>query len=530
MGRTHGPCRSDLRGVALTATVQVSAAPYRPVVGARTRPHRSVRLVVVLTVVAAGLRLYRLRFGYAHSVVDYDGGVYFGSSLQLVDGKLPYRDFVFVHPPVVTLLFTPVALAAKVIGTAQAMGLAKILTALAGAASVPLVGRLVRGRSPFAVTLACAVTALQGDAVASSYTLLLEPWLVLFCLIGAVLAFGGDGRARAGRPLLWAGVLFGVAAATKIWAVAPIVAVLLVCGSGRRRTYLGGVALGFLVPVLPFLLAAPGAFVHEVFTVQIFRTSGGERTLESFRLLHLFGSPAPTGAEPSAGRTALLLAVAVLLAGLSLAWLRTWRRATPLDRFGLAAAALVVAVLLVPDVFYWHYAAFSTPFLALAAAAPLAHLRSPGRRAFTALLAVAVLGLAMAITHRELRPYRMLNDHVAVDAVVREGACLVTSEASAAIAQDRYLSGDPGCPVLVDSFGTVLALTDGQAPSVAAVRDPRVRRFWLGLYRRADYLYLTRPKSPVVPNDPVLQAYLGEHFRLLPVAAGGTLYQRVDGR
>lgn len=506
-----------------------TVAPWPVELPAARRRRPSVRLVViVLTLVAAFVRLYRLRFGYAHSVADYDGGVYVASSLELVDGRLPYRDYVFVHPPVITLLFTPVALAAKVIGTAQAMGLAKILTALAGAASVPLVGRLVRERGPMVVGLACAVTALQGDAVASSYSPLLEPWLVLFCLAGTVLAFDG-GRVRAGRPLLWAGVLFGLAAATKIWAVAPIVALAVVCGR-RRRTYLGGVAAGFLVPVLPFLLAAPTAFVREVFAVQIFRTTDGPRTPESFRLLHLFGSPAPTGAEPSAGRAALLAAVAVVLAGLVLGWLRTWRRADALDRFALVASVFVVASMLVPDIFYWHYAAFATPFLALAAVAPLAHLGRRGRRVGTALLLVAVLGLASVMAHRELRSYRMLNDHVAVDAIVPPGACLVTSEASAAIAQDRYGSADPGCPVLVDSFGTVLDLTGGRAPSAAALRDPRVRRFWLALYQRADYLYLTHPRSPVVPSDARLRAYLRDHFRIVPVRTGGTLYERVDGR
>ncbi|HEV7206171.1 MAG TPA: glycosyltransferase family 87 protein [Jatrophihabitans sp.] len=478
--------------------------------------------------VAAFLRLYRLRFGYAHSVADYDGGVYLGSSLELVDGRVPYRDFVLVHPPVITLLFTPLALAAKAIGAAQAMGLAKILTALAGAASVPLVGRLVRERGPVVVGLACAVTALQGDAVASAYSPLLEPWLVLFCLVGAVLAFDG-GRVRAGRPLLWAGMFFGLAAATKIWALAPILAFVLVCGP-RRRTYLGGMAAGFLVPVLPFLLAAPRAFVHEVLTVQLLRTTDGPRTPEALRLLHMFGSPAPTGADPSVGRAALLAGVAMIVVGLALAWLRTWRRATPLDRFALVGAVLVVVSMLVPDVFYWHYAAFSTPFLVLAAVAPAAHLQRPGRRAWSAVLALAVLGLAVAMTHRDLRSYRMLNDHAAVDAVVPPGACLVSSEASAAIAQDRYGSTDPGCPVLVDPFGTVLALTGGRTPSAAALRDPRVRGFWLALYRRADYLYLTRPRSPVVPSDAVLRAYLSTHFRIVPIRSGGTLYERVDGR
>lgn len=493
----------------------------------RPRRRPSVTLViVVLTVAATALRLYRLRFGYAHGIIDYDSGVYFGSSLELVNGQLPYRDFVFVHPPVITILMTPVALLSKAIGTGQAMGIAKILTGLAGAASVPLTGWLVRRRGVLAVAVACGVVAFQGDAVASGYSLLLEPWLVLFCLLGAVLVFDGDEVAD-GRRLWWGGVLFGIACATKIWAVAPVLAVVLICLPHRRRLvrYLAGVATGFLVPVLPFLVASPGAFVHQVFTVQIFRSSDA-RTELSQRVIHLFSVAAPNGEAPSTSTAALLAGAIGFVVLLTLVWLRRVRGSTPLERFGVLAAVFVAALFLAPDTFYWHYSAFSTPFLALAATLPLSWLRPRWRRAWAALLVCCVVGLGFTIVHRDLRWYAIRDEFARVDAVVPAGACVVTSMASSTIADNRFFADRADCPVFLDSFGAVLDLTDGQSPSPAALRDPDVRRLWLRLYQRADYLYLKQRVSPTIPSDSALRAYLRDHFHVVPVDVGGRLYAR----
>src|SRR5579875_2761179 len=64
--------------------------------------------ITIATVLALGLRLYQLtRPGYLLSVTEYDDGPYFGSALRLVSGVLPYRDFLLVQPPGITLLMIP---------------------------------------------------------------------------------------------------------------------------------------------------------------------------------------------------------------------------------------------------------------------------------------------------------------------------------------------------------------------------------------------------------------------------------------
>ena len=97
-----------------------SAAASSPRLAAAGTP---VTLVIVAaTVLALGLRLYWLsRPGFLLSVNEYDDGNYFGSAVRLVHGALPYRDFLIVQPPGITLLMIPAALLSKVTGTAWGM-------------------------------------------------------------------------------------------------------------------------------------------------------------------------------------------------------------------------------------------------------------------------------------------------------------------------------------------------------------------------------------------------------------------------
>jgi hypothetical protein len=497
----------------------------------RLRPTlRTVRYVVLaITVLAAGVRLYRLAFGYGHAVVGYDDGVYLGSALEFVHGQLPYSDVVFVQPPMITWLLTPVALLAKVIGTAQAMGLAKIATGLAGAAAVPLTARLVQHRGLVPTVLACAFVAVQGDAVASAYTLLLEPWLVLLTLLGLVLIFDA-GRLRDGRALWWGGIVLGLACATKIWAFVPVLVLVAVLWPDRTRLrrYAAGVGVGFAVPVLPFALLAPGAFVHEVVVDQLLRGTGS-RTGAPFRLLHLFGPGVPNGALPTSARAALIAVAVVVAAVLGALCVRLVCAADPLERFAALAAPAVVAMLFVPSTFYWHYAAFAVPFLALVAALGPRAMPRFGRRAAVTVLCLALIGLCVALAHRDARGYHLHDEARAFDAAVPAGSCVVASMSSTTIADDRFAAGarSAHCPALLDPLGVLIA--HGGTP--AALRSQAVQAQWLAAYRQADFVYLIARDTVTVPTAGPAQRYLRAHFRVLPVAGlQGVLYRRTGGR
>ena len=69
-------------------------------------------VIILATLLAIGLRLYQLtRPQYLLGVTEYDDGTDFGSAILLVHGYLPYRDFIIVQPPGITLLMAPVAAA-----------------------------------------------------------------------------------------------------------------------------------------------------------------------------------------------------------------------------------------------------------------------------------------------------------------------------------------------------------------------------------------------------------------------------------
>lgn len=481
--------------------------------------------VLVVTVVALAVRLVRLRFGFAHQIVDFDEGVYFGSSLSLVDGRVPYRDFVFVQPPLVTVLMTPFALLAKAVGSAVALGWATVATAVAGAAAVPLAARLVWHRGARVVVPVVALIAVHGDVVASSYTLLLEPWLLLLSLAAAVLVFRGDELAD-GRRLLLGGVLLGLACATKIWGVVPLLALALVCLPDIRRLLrlAGGAVLGFAVPVLPFAVLAPGRFVDEVVIVQLTRAPQ-RRTGNDFRLLHLFGTAPPDGELPGTGRGWLLALAVVVAAGAVVVTLTTLRRAGPLARFAALVSVLVVAMLFVPGTFYWHYAGFAVPLLVIAMALPLSRLRPAAGRVWLAALLVWALLSAVALTVRTVADDGNIDEHAAFAAVVPPGACVVATMPTATVADDRYAG--PGCLQVVDPYGTVLTDTGGRQPSSRPPQGAAITARWLRAIASADFVYVDRRENRTLPAGDVTRV-LREQFRVVAQPGlSGTLYERV---
>ena len=165
------------------------------------------------------------------------------------------------------------------------LAIARILTVCADTANVVLLGVLVRHRGAFTVGVACGLYAVYPDALIAAHTFLLEPWLNLCCLAGAVLIFDGDRMAAADtRRLVLGGVAFGFAVAVKIWALLPLaLAGLLLAVTARRRRPMAalaaGAALGLGVPLLPFAVLAPGALLRDVLVGQLVRNASGGRDL-----------------------------------------------------------------------------------------------------------------------------------------------------------------------------------------------------------------------------------------------------------
>ncbi len=519
------------------------------------------------TVLGLAVRLYLLaRPGFLSSVLQYDDGVDFGAAIGLTHGFLPYRDYAFVQPPGIIWLLAPVALLAKATTMHFGFALARIVTALVGAASVPLAGLLVRRRGVLCTTFTCGILAVYPDAIGASSSVFLEPWLVLFCLLALLALFEGDQLTAARRRLLLGGLAFGFAGAIKVWALVPVLVVLAMLvvrgGWSRLRPFSGGLLVGFGAPVLPFAALAPWAFWHSVAVAQLSRG-------DSFRLpvLNRLGSLLGFGGFASPGSLVgmngavtdrleiVLLSAGVggLILGSSVyASILARRRPPPLESLALATTGLMAAMFMWPTDYYFHYGGFLAPFLALAIGLPVSRLASVmserGRSAglprpfgqptrwLTAIASLAFVAMGLHLIGQA----RALSAPTPPSALARSipsGTCVLSDDPTEMITVNRFLSSRPGCSPVVDPIGIDYALSGGRNASSGAASNAAVRAAWLTAFRHAQYVWLDcGPPAAVacaldtnrrIPWTPGIREYLRSHFRLMP-GAGGFLYARDD--
>jgi len=539
-----------------TGTTGTRTVPVRPSAAAGW-PLRPGVIITVAALLGLGLRLFQLtRPGYLTGFTQYDDGVYIGNALRLVDGVIPYRDFAMVQPPGSMLLMVPAALVGKAFGSMSALAAARILTVGAETANVVLVGLLVRHRGPLAVAVASGGYAVYPAALNASQSLFLEPWLNLFCLLGAVLLFDGDqitglgdsdGRKRRTHGALWAGVCFGFATAVKIWAVVPALVAWVLCltaGRGRRPrpapprpalSFAAGFAAGFVVPCLPFEILAPGGFGRTVFVSELVQATHG-RVGASPRVADITGiiRLSSVGANPRIWQG--VAAAVVLFLFVVAAWVRARRVGLPitaLDWFALVTTIAVIVMLFSPSEWYVHYAAFAGSFLVVLLGLSAAWLFTPAETrsdkprearhriqvvaaaaAFTA-LAIAAIGAADGYTATTLYPARSLQG---ASALIAPGACVLTDTASATIAIDRFSARSPGCPAVVDSVGTLIATTHGQDFAVGPGVLQADTQVWQQAFEHADYVWLIGRNGYTgarIAWTPALRAYFADHFTLI---------------
>jgi alpha-1,2-mannosyltransferase len=555
-------------------TSRAEAAPATRGQRARLRAYRLSPAGIVMlaaTALALAIRVYTLtRPGYLTGVTEYDDGVYLGGSIRLLQGSLPYQDWAYVQPPGILLLMTPVALLAKVVTTAHAMAVARLLTVLASTACVPLAGSLLRYRGTLVTLVTCGVLAVYPDDITTAHTLILEPWMNLFLLLGACLAFR-RGRLASPRRLLWAGVAIGFAGAVKYWAALPALALLVVClvssrGSGpggrpggrpgvRRATrYVPGVLAGFLIPVLPFALTAPSVFLRSTLADQAARA--GTYVPVSLRLAHLSGlidflnssghfslhagahslfasgSSAAT-TDASAGWLPFVVTI-LFVAVLAACYVWDPGRPSPLEWFALVTATTAAIAVISYSAFFYHYPDFAAPWLALTAggaAGALARglsVRPQARLVVIPAAAVIVLAVAVFQAH-ELSGLRAI-DVSADKALIPAGACVVTDQTSMTISAGRFTAARPGCPDVIDSLAVTLVRGNGVSVQAGAATLPQVVAEWQSIFSRARYVWLSPNNGRRIPWTPALYLWFSTHFQeLTPSAAPGFghVYQQV---
>lgn len=492
-------------------------------------------LLVVLTVAAAVIRYgFAIHAGFS-SANDIDGPTYFAGAVQLAYGRIPYRDFAFVQPPAVLLLASPFAFAAHFVGTRDAFTALRVAMPLVGVANVWLAGRRVRHRGPIAVLVAAGGLAVYMPAIISTRTLLLEPWLDLFCLLALTFAFDAEGSLATPRRMAIAGVFMGLAVAVKLWAVFPLVVLLAWClwssGRGKRvRELTIGTVVGFGVVSFPFALLSPRRFVHDVVISQLGRF--GRRIPFPWRMGEVLGFT-PVGNPRAISTLTIVLAFAisaVLLLATARALVALQRRPSSLALFSGVCTAVVFAVLMVPGEFPYHYPDFLSPFAVVTiglAAGTLAE-RYASRTVVRGILAGVVTAAIAGVLVNDiplLAPLRATPYGTIVDQLIPKGACVVTDYMPATISSNRYISTDPSCPVIVDPFGLDLTLDNGNTPVSPGPPTAAVVNFWRNAFEHTDWIVLTPSAYARIPLVPSMKDYLRENFTQVG-KRGVTVYER----
>jgi hypothetical protein len=473
--------------------------------------------MLLATALAVAIRLFTLtRPGYLTGITEYDDGVYLGGAIRLLEGQLPYHDYAFVQPPGILLLMTPVAFIAKVTTTVKGLALARLLTALASAACIPLAGNLVRYRGTVVTAVTCGILAVYPPDISTAHTLMLEPWMNLLCLVAMNSAFRRGHLASPGR-LAWAGIAFGFAATVKFWAVAPAAVLLALCLAikadrvRRVRSYLIGLIGGFAAPALPFLIAAPVTFIRSTILDQAARTGSsvplGIRLANLTGLIDVYtnkgrltlnagahsmfsaGTSAGISTGASLGWLPLFAALAVS-AVIAVGYARQSRRLTPLELTALVTVVVAIVAITGYSAFFYHYADFPAPWIALTLGSAAGALANPRTRTWVLrALAVFVL-LVTALQVREMFPLRQSTAQVASH-LIPAGSCVVTDEASLVIAADRFVGMRPGCPDIIDSLAATLVVSHGVSVQGGANTMPGVVAQWKAWLSDADYVWLS---------------------------------------
>jgi alpha-1,2-mannosyltransferase len=451
--------------------------------------------VVVLVVAAANRLIPVLRGGGLAGVLGYDDAVYYAGSVGLVHGRLPYQDFLFLHPPGVLLALAPVAGLGRWVGEVTGWEASRLVWMAMGCLTSLIVALILLPLGRIAALVGGCLYAVFPGAVLVERTTLPEG-LTNLCLAAAlalVIRELGSARlvgdATRGRPWLTlavAGALLGFSTTVKVWGVVPLavicVFVAVVLGARRGLVVALGAATVIIAVCLPFFLAAPSAMWRMVVLDQLGRD-------QNTALLERAAEIATMGRVTSGGfgLVAVLLGLVGLVACSLLAWrCRPYRVLVPV-------LASLVALLLSAPIFYPHYlGVLAVPGALLVGVATGVLTDLPRRRGWR--LAVAMVGcLALALDVLALSRIRS-GDSIPPELagpVQSETGCLTSDDPNNLLALGVVgRNVDRGCELVVDLGGHSHDLSRGQR--IPRSRNPAWQQLVVDYLGSGEYALATR--------------------------------------
>lgn len=396
--------------------------------------------------------------------VGYDASVYYAAADALIHGRMPYTDFVLLHPPGLMLALAPFAALGWLTTDHAGFVVASTTFAALGALNAVLVLRIAgqAGLPRAAALLGGVFYAVWLGAVGAEISGRLEP-LGNFALLCGILALVRAVQAPgSSRLAIVAGVAFGVAPSVKIWYLVPVLLIVgwhLVDPASRRPATraAASVAITLLAIDGPFFARAPGDMWQLVVADQLGRAAGNYSLLG--RLDHVSSVSVLLGSH--VGRAPVITALASVTGLALVVGAGAWqvRRC----RVFVVLAGTQVLVLLLSPSYFGFYSDFLAPAASLllaaaASAVPPAAYSTTARgvaRVARATAAIAVVATATAGTlilteSRTITPLpaRQLASRV------RNVRCLIADSPMALIELNTLSRGlGNGCPNWVDISG-----------------------------------------------------------------------------
>jgi hypothetical protein len=311
----------------------------------------------------------------------YDPGVYYAAGTALSYGRLPYTDFVFLHPPAILLVLSPFSWVGRATSDHTGFVTASVAFMALGALNAVLVMRVARRMrlGARAALLGGLFYALWPGALAAEWELRLEPLGNFFLLVG-LLAWYAARDSMNKRPMLLSGMALGAAAVVKIWFVVPLL-VLLAASALRRPNrglgaFAGGAAAAIAAIAGPFFVLEPDAMWQMTVVQQLDRPPS--RRPFSDRLGDVTGVHR---LAPHLGSTAsgvcYLVAALLFAAVLVLAW------HVAVARLVVTLAVVQLIVLAVAPSWFDFYADYAAPSVALCLAGAAARAPAHASRRWT---------------------------------------------------------------------------------------------------------------------------------------------------
>jgi len=355
----------------------------------RASPPRDRRDTHLLIAPAVGAFLIRvvpvLAGGGLVGLHGYDDGVYFGGAIALVEGTIPYRDFLLLHPPGMVVGLTPFAMLGHVAGDPAAFAVGRVAIMLLGAANAVLVALVASRYDRLAGFTAGALYAVWTTASNVERTTDLHGPQNMLLLLG-LLALARPGRIGPRRAAL-AGIALGLAMTIQLWQ-AVSVAILLwwvivrAPGESWERfrpgvAYVAAAWIAFGLVCLPFFATAPEAMIRYLLVDQMGRPPVDIDVIERLRVLEGFPQlrQLPRSLRDLVPDPLVMLAAAGGLATIcATAWIFVWTRP-----WAVLAVAQSMVVLATPS-FFNDYPSFMAPAGALVVGTALAAIARSSKR------------------------------------------------------------------------------------------------------------------------------------------------------